>query len=333
MMRSFSPPPPAVPWPKLMLISCAASGVAENKRTATEAATVMNRTRRPPNASVKSWSDGPANSPSPVRGCHKGRSCCPGSALLPAAAAEPQTWVRSGEASAAAMRRSDEQVRTPAPAAAAPWTVASWIVASWTVAPWTAAPWTAAPWGDAARAERSACATRLRDGSPCRRGFDRHCSDRLQPRRARLQAEQGLAAVRRPALPAAARSPHPAYRDAALHWPRCAAPPVAAAHRWSGAAAPGATRVRRPAPQACRVAGAAAARRRAAAFAAAFRRPAIQGAAGAKWPRPAPAATATSLRSRGAGLRAAVLRSRRPDALPAHRAATPPRAQYWARQR
>src|SRR6185437_3431497 len=48
MMRSFRPPPAApAPWPRLMLMSCAASGVAENRSAATEAATVVRRTRRP----------------------------------------------------------------------------------------------------------------------------------------------------------------------------------------------------------------------------------------------------------------------------------------------
>src|ERR1700733_640518 len=46
MMRSLRPPV-AAPWPKLMLISCAASGVADTISAATEAATVLNRTRRP----------------------------------------------------------------------------------------------------------------------------------------------------------------------------------------------------------------------------------------------------------------------------------------------
>src|SRR5579863_6843995 len=37
-----------------MLISCAASGVAENRRAATEAATAMNRTRQPPRIFIRS---------------------------------------------------------------------------------------------------------------------------------------------------------------------------------------------------------------------------------------------------------------------------------------
>src|ERR1700692_216800 len=80
MMRSFRPPLPAV-WPKLMLISCAASGVAVTISAATEAATVLNRTRRPHDASIRSWADGLTSLPSPVRGCRRAWSC-PGLAWL-----------------------------------------------------------------------------------------------------------------------------------------------------------------------------------------------------------------------------------------------------------
>src|SRR5580692_3218669 len=103
-----------------MLISWAASGVADNKRAATEAAPVMHRTRRPPLASIRSLVDGPANSPSPVRGYRKGRSCCPGSVLYRCARA----LARPGETRAAkaatwsAVGRPDTAARTAAPRAA-----------------------------------------------------------------------------------------------------------------------------------------------------------------------------------------------------------------------
>src|SRR5215470_8769846 len=55
-----------------MLISCAAAGSAP-RMIATTAAPVARRTQRPIADDVKlCCSDGPTNSPSPVRGCHKG---------------------------------------------------------------------------------------------------------------------------------------------------------------------------------------------------------------------------------------------------------------------
>jgi hypothetical protein len=58
----------AQPSPRLMLISCAASGVTETIRAATEAASVCTRTRRPQGNVIRSClPDGPTNSPSPVR--------------------------------------------------------------------------------------------------------------------------------------------------------------------------------------------------------------------------------------------------------------------------
>src|SRR5215510_6230283 len=73
MTRSVSPPLPApAPWPRLMLISCAAAGSAP-RMIATTAAPVARRTQRPIADDVKlCCQDGPTNSPSPVRGCHKG---------------------------------------------------------------------------------------------------------------------------------------------------------------------------------------------------------------------------------------------------------------------
>src|SRR5882672_542596 len=73
MTRSVSPPAPApAPWPRLMLISCAAAGSAP-RMIATTAAPVARRTQRPIADDVKlCCSDGPTNSPSPVRGCHRG---------------------------------------------------------------------------------------------------------------------------------------------------------------------------------------------------------------------------------------------------------------------
>src|SRR5215813_1778573 len=73
MTRSVSPPPDApAPWPRLMLISCAADGSAP-RIIATTAAPVARRTQRPIADDVKlCCQDGPTNSPSPVRGCHKG---------------------------------------------------------------------------------------------------------------------------------------------------------------------------------------------------------------------------------------------------------------------
>src|SRR5215813_2264694 len=57
-----------------MLISCAAAGSAP-RMIATTAAPVARRTQRPIADDVKlCCSDGPTNSPSPVQGCHKGRS-------------------------------------------------------------------------------------------------------------------------------------------------------------------------------------------------------------------------------------------------------------------
>src|SRR3954469_22377250 len=84
MTRSVSPPLPApAPWPRLMLISCAAAGSAP-RMIATTAAPVARRTQRPIADDVKlCCSDGPTNSPSPVRGCHRG-----------SAAAEPP-WLRA----------------------------------------------------------------------------------------------------------------------------------------------------------------------------------------------------------------------------------------------
>src|SRR5262245_54999205 len=75
MTRSVSPPLPApAPWPRLMLISCAAAGSAP-RMIATTAAPVARRTQRPIADDVKlCCQDGPTNSPSPVRGCHKGKS-------------------------------------------------------------------------------------------------------------------------------------------------------------------------------------------------------------------------------------------------------------------
>src|SRR5947208_1923564 len=72
MTRSVSPPLPApAPWPRLMLISCAAAGSAP-RMIATTVAPVARRTQRPIADDVKlCCSDGPTNSPSPVRGCHK----------------------------------------------------------------------------------------------------------------------------------------------------------------------------------------------------------------------------------------------------------------------
>src|SRR5271170_3855005 len=55
-----------------MLISCAASGVAETMRAATEAATVVTRTRQPHFDVIRfCLPDGLTSSPSPVRVCRK----------------------------------------------------------------------------------------------------------------------------------------------------------------------------------------------------------------------------------------------------------------------
>jgi hypothetical protein len=54
------------PWPKLMLMSWAASGVAETIRAATEAANAVTRTQRPRASCIRSClPDGPTNSPFP----------------------------------------------------------------------------------------------------------------------------------------------------------------------------------------------------------------------------------------------------------------------------
>src|SRR5947199_2033984 len=75
MTRSVSPPEPLpAPWPRLMLISCAAAGSAP-RIVATTAAPVARRTQRPIADDVKlCCQDGPTNSPSLVRGCHRGNA-------------------------------------------------------------------------------------------------------------------------------------------------------------------------------------------------------------------------------------------------------------------
>src|SRR6185437_65161 len=55
-----------------MLMSCAASGVADTKRAANEAATAVRRTRRPQNDAIRSCLlGGPVVRPSPVRGSRR----------------------------------------------------------------------------------------------------------------------------------------------------------------------------------------------------------------------------------------------------------------------
>src|SRR6476620_3357069 len=109
MTRSVSPPLPAAPapWPRLMLISCAAAGSAP-RIIATTAAPVARRTQRPIADDVKlCCSDGPTNSPSPVRGCHKGS----------VAAAPP--WLRAALRSVAVQWGSARaSLRAPQPALA-----------------------------------------------------------------------------------------------------------------------------------------------------------------------------------------------------------------------
>ena len=79
--------------PRLMLISCAASGVAETKRAANEAATAVTRTRQPQNDVIRfCLPGGPVDWPSPVRGCRK--VLCLLSAWLRRARASPRPGVR-----------------------------------------------------------------------------------------------------------------------------------------------------------------------------------------------------------------------------------------------
>src|SRR5215470_7634637 len=101
MMRSVSPPPelPA-PWPRLMLISCAAAGSAP-RIVATTAAPVARRTQRPIADDVKlCCQDGLTNSPSPVRGCHRGNAAVQAllrgglRSVLQAGSAPPSEWAQ-----------------------------------------------------------------------------------------------------------------------------------------------------------------------------------------------------------------------------------------------
>src|SRR5262249_27264264 len=109
MTRSVSPPP----WPRLMLMSCAAAGsAAAPKIVATPAATIARRTRPPIADGFKlCCSDGPTNSPSPVRGCR--RAIVPVRPLWPHA----QAWFRLAAALLRALPVLRARTRRPSPVA------------------------------------------------------------------------------------------------------------------------------------------------------------------------------------------------------------------------
>src|ERR1019366_2598324 len=98
-----------------MLISCAASGIAETMRAATEAATVLIRTRRPQVDAIRSClRDGPTNSPSPVPVCR--RALCLPSAWRPRARVLLRLGVPRGAAGEGAELRLPPRQRVQAQA-------------------------------------------------------------------------------------------------------------------------------------------------------------------------------------------------------------------------
>jgi hypothetical protein len=332
-MRSLRPPPAAAPWPKLMLISCAASGVAETISAATEAATVLKRTRRPHGARVRSLVDGLTNSPSPVRGYRRAWSC-PGSAWLRGAEAVFRSLTRLGGEGAAAAVRHLTAASAPASApGAAAWRAAGRL-----------------PWD-------LTCATPLRGAVPYRPGFDRQRSlpprqraSRWEPKAQRRLAPVGRYAARAEILRAGrgvARKPPPwelpavvprallrAARHAVLDAILVAVRPDAVAPHWGRGCAgqPDVSKVHRQARQACHVAGAAAFRAGTAATATRPARAQAVAMGGNRQPVPAKAAIC-SIRFPAAEWRAAARRDRQSPASPARRGGPRPRVRYWVRRR